>query len=328
MKFKHLFTWLLIFIMCFTLISCDNSDDTTLNTQTPAPTATAVPPVGSARPLLYKVSNKNGSVIWLFGSIHAGRESYYRLPDYVMEPFYDSDCLAVEADIIAFESDFSMQTEALKYLIYRDGSTIKNHISDKLYDEAVHIMVMMGSYTPLLDNYCPAFWSTMIDSMQIDEDVAKAELGVDRYLLKHAKDSGKKIVEIESAKSQYKMLAGFSNELQEYLLAQSVASYNSNEDDLELVRLMDIWASGDEQALIEYIETDTGDIPEEERVLYDEYYKAMYTDRNIYMADYAQTALNTRNKVFICVGAAHVVGEGSITQILAQRGYTVELIIE
>jgi uncharacterized protein YbaP (TraB family) len=44
------------------------------------------------------------------------------------------------------------------------------------------------------------------------------------------------------------------------------------------------------------------------------------------MADYAEEALKSGKEIFICVGAAHVVGEGAVADLLAQRGYTVELV--
>lgn len=60
--------------------------------------------------------------------------------------------------------------------------------------------------------------------------------------------------------------------------------------------------------------------------MYVEYNDAMMVQRNLAMADYAEEALASGKEVFICVGAAHVVGEGAMADLLAQRGYTVERI--
>lgn len=46
------------------------------------------------------------------------------------------------------------------------------------------------------------------------------------------------------------------------------------------------------------------------------------------MADFAEDAIASGQEVFICVGAAHVVGEGAMADLLAERGYNVELITE
>ena len=41
------------------------------------------------------------------------------------------------------------------------------------------------------------------------------------------------------------------------------------------------------------------------------------------MTDYAEKALQTDKDVFICVGAAHIVGDGAIVDLLCERGYEV-----
>ena len=52
----------------------------------------------------------------------------------------------------------------------------------------------------------------------------------------------------------------------------------------------------------------------------------MIADRNVFMTDYAENVLNSDDEVFICVGAAHVIGNGGIVDLLSQRGYQVELV--
>lgn len=51
-----------------------------------------------------------------------------------------------------------------------------------------------------------------------------------------------------------------------------------------------MWCSGDEAALIAYLndeeEENSDEMTEEEKVLYEEYKKAMYTDRNVELVSY------------------------------------------
>ena len=68
------------------------------------------------------------------------------------------------------------------------------------------------------------------------------------------------------------------------------------------------------------------DMTTEEKQLYEEYIKAMFVDRNLSMTDYAEASLKSGKEVFICVGAAHIVGEGAVAELLKQRGYKVERI--
>jgi len=96
----------------------------------------------------------------------------------------------------------------------------------------------------------------------------------------------------------------------------------------DLNQLMDLWASGDEQAFAAYLASEDDDLTAEELPLYEEHNDAMIVRRNQSMTDYAENALKSGKEVFICVGAAHVVGNGAMAQLLAQRGYTVELITQ
>ncbi len=279
-------------------------------------------------PLLYKVTDDSGNVVWLFGSIHIGREDYYPLPDYVMNAFNSSDVLAVEADIVAFEQDTDAQEAALMQFIYMDGSTITDHISAELYQELVNILTENNSYIPWLDLYKPYMWYNFISSFIMEKVEANSELGIDRYFINLANEKNVEIEEIESVDSQYAMFANFSDELMEIMLAAEIDSYNNISEAKEQYEvLLDLWASGDEAALREYLsEGDSEFDSAEDEALYNEYNNAMIVNRNKLMTDYADDALNSGEEVFICVGAAHVVGDGGMVDMLRNRGYTVELV--
>jgi len=323
MKLKRLLVWMLVFAMCFMLASCKNDagdkDPTTGNS--------GVSQNGSATPLLYRVTDKSGNVIWLFGSIHIGRQDYYPLPDYVQNAFNNADSHAVELDVLAFEKDVSLQMKAISHLVYKDGSTIKDHIPQSLYQQAVDILKAYNYYVSALDLYCPAFWGSLIESLMWEELGGNTNLGIDRHLTNAAYEAEKEVLEIESAEFQYKMLAGFDDEVQAMLLTSAVQSYeNKNEASASVEMMMDLWASGDESAFIAYLNTSDDTMTDKEKQIYEKYNQAMLVDRNLAMANYAENALLSGKEVFICVGAAHIVGSGAVAELLAQRGYTVECI--
>lgn len=339
MKMKRLLAWLLVLVMCFALTACDtapwseNFEITQPETTTPkkndtAPTASQeISKSDESGPLLYRVTDQSGHTIWLFGSIHVGREDYYPLPEYVQTAFEQADSLAVELDIVAFEKDLAAQMSALSTLVYRDGSKIKDHIPEELYNQSVEILKAYNTYTPLLDMYCPAFWSSTIDTLMLDELGGDAELGIDRHLIHAAYNANKEILDIESAVFQYRMLAGFDDDVQTALLETSVESYQDKEKAKEdLQELMDLWASGDEKAFAEHLAATDEVMTQEEQELYAKYNKAMVTDRNLTMTEFAEDALASGKEVFICVGAAHVVGQDAMADLLVKRGYTVERI--
>ena len=277
-------------------------------------------------PLLYKVTDADGDVIWLFGSIHVGKEEFYPLPDYVMDAFNSSDALAVEANVSSLAESSLGLVQSMKSLIYIDGTTIKDHISEETYTAAVAVLTDMGLYSSLLDYYCPSMWWSLIESGMILQTDVDAMLGVDMHLLELADENRKEIREIESVAFQYEMLGEFSDELQEALLESAIEYADEAElYEQSLNMLMALWASGDEETFSFYLNSSEED-PGMSAELYEEYNTAMIINRNKNMTDYAVKALASGEEVFICVGAAHVVGDGAIANNLRELGYTVEVV--
>ncbi len=333
MKMKRLLAWLLALVMCFILTACGpgTSDESVPPTEiheqeTETPT---VSQSSTVTPLLYRVTDDSGNTIWLFGSIHVGRENYYPLPDYVLDAFESAEALAVEADIVAFEKDLGLQMTALSHLVYRDGSTINDHISPELYEKAVEIFKEYNSYVPALDMYCPALWGSMIDSLMLADLGGDPNYGIDKHLIDAAYDTEKEIIEIESAEFQYKLLANFEEDIQLMILESAVESYESKEEaSAELAELMDLWASGDETAFAEYLNAYDDTMTESEMQTIEKYNQAMITDRNLTMTAYAEEAISSGKEIFICVGAAHILGDGALADLLSERGYSVVRITE
>lgn len=342
---KKLIVLLLCMVMVLGLSACGQNAEPAVTTVVPATTTAATEPSvpettvpvtepmetepaeSVITPLLYKVTDSEGHVAWLFGSIHVGEDYFYPLPSYVLDAYESADALAVEFDIVSFETDLSAQMDALQPMVYGDGTTITDHISQELYSEAKALLKKLGIYNSALDYYCPSLWSSFIDSALYEQLGVDTTLGIDLHLLNRAHKEGKTILDVESAAFQYGMLADFSEELQTMLLEASVENAGKPEESKEdLHQLVDAWASGDEALITSLLNSEESFESAEEEALYAEYQEAMITSRNLSMTDFAEDALKSGQQVFICVGAAHIVGEGAMAELLAQRGYTVEIV--
>lgn len=325
---KKLIALILAVLLCLSLFGCQaENDEEPKKTTKKNDKKTEERRESVSTPLLYKVSDDAGNVIWLLGSIHVGMEDYYPLPDYVLDAFDGSDALAVEADIVALEKDLKEQVKAMSVLVYTDGSTIDEHIPAELYEQAVEIIQDNMRYTSAYDSYIPAFWSSLVDNIVIAKLDIDPGLGVDRHLIKRAYKADKAVEEVESVMFQYSVLAGFSEELQIMMLEGSVAGYEDMEAYGQQVQaMMDAWMVGNEEELAALIQAEETFESEEEAALYAEYNDALVTQRNLSMTEYAVEALESGRELFICVGAAHIVGEGAMAELLREMGYTVEVV--
>lgn len=289
------------------------------------------------------VAENNGGKVYFLGSIHCADTTSYRLPEKIINAYLESDALAVECDIVAYEqnvqSNIMSQFQAAQGMMYLDGSTLANHVSPELYNELMDYydkycssMASMGYTKDTLAKMKPAVWMSLFENVQIQEAGLDSELGIDSHLLKIAHAQGKQIIEIESVEFQNNMLFGFSDEINEMLLESYVSTPMPDSAQLVLDSYHD-WQIGDLDALMgeeEATEEDYEGYTAEEIAHYEqlaeEYNNAMLYDRNVGMVNKAQQMLDNGQNVFYVVGAAHMAGEKGIIAMLRERGYNVEQI--
>ncbi len=278
-------------------------------------------------PLFYKATDDDGDTVWLLGTIHVAKEEMYPLPSYIYDAYSNAQALAVEFDTVAYETNFDLIGKMMSSWLCEKSGHIYDYISEELYTDAKDVLKDLGIYTQLFDRYYPVVWWSFIDSGMILRTEYTSELGIDNHFLARAYEEGKDILEIESAEFQNDMMLQFSPELQAHLLEQSVKTYDDPDAFTSLDDMVNLWRAGDEERFETYLASeDDGIDSQEERALYEEYNNAILVERNIVMTDFAEDCLKNGEDVFICVGAAHIVGEGAMVDLLRERGYTVELV--
>lgn len=273
------------------------------------------------QPLLFwEVTDGDGEEkLYLMGSIHIGTEEMYPMADPIEQGFAASDALAVELDLLAYESDYATQL-ALSYAygVYQDGTTAKDHMSKETYEAAKEVLTEYGLYQPACELLKVSQWSSLLQQAAITEAGFDSAYGVDRYFLRKAKEQEMPIYEVESVEFQLEMMDGFSDDLQEYIV-------KSNLDIPALAEaqraMYAAWQQGDAELLAQTdIETDS----DEEEQLVEEYLDKLIYSRNDTMAKKAETYLKSGETVFLTVGAGHMGGETGIVTQLKKKGYTVK----
>ena len=282
-------------------------------------------------PVFYKVTGADGEQMWLLGTIHLGDPRTTMLPQEIYDAFASSDALAVEFDINDFEEqlaqDPALAEKVLEYYLYTDGTTIEDHLqTPDVFYAAMQTMKMTGQFSNVAMVTKPSMWSQAIEDFYMRQGYTLyTDYGVDMQLLELAETQGKTILNVESGMEQLEMLTGYSDEVQEMILLSTLAvdplTYNK-----EILRLFEAWCRGDEAELIQLLTTDTSEMTPEELELYEEYTRAMETDRNEKMLEVAKGYLSSGDTVFYAVGLAHLLAEDGLVNTLRQAGYTVELV--
>lgn len=279
-------------------------------------------------PAMWKVNGKDGTPIYFLGSMHALNDECYPLPDEIMDAYNNSDSLAVECDIYAYQSDLDAQMELMMNMIYSDGTTIADHIDADLYESAKQILTDAGVYMPLYDYYNVIIWQSLIEMAMISDTGLVSDQGIDLNLLTMAHKEGKNIIEIESVEFQNELLYSQPDEFYLYSLETMVYYYEDQCE--ELLKTFEAWCDG---TFGEYMENEEEidpddfediEISDELMAMIENYNKALIDDRNKGMAEKAIEMLENGDSVFYVVGAAHFYGDTGIIKLLEDAGYTLE----
>lgn len=275
-------------------------------------------------PPFFKVTDeKTGAAVYMLGSMHVGKpEAVYSQE--LFDALDECDTLAVEIDLIAFENDMAAAVEAVSLLMCPNGTTVRDYMGND-YDRVMQRFREKGLYNQIYEMYIPSLWSSMWSNMMAEECGYDANYGTDMLLLRYAKQQGKKIDEIETAKEQYQVEADTSPELQMLTLTQTL-ELTADEMKEQFDLLYDAWKTADMEtltALATEEEEDAG-LTEQLKADYAKYYDDMYTNRQKKMADYVMNKLKTGGKTFVVVGAMHYAAPPSILDVLTENGYTIE----
>ncbi len=287
-------------------------------------------PETKATPLFYKVTGENGQEMWLLGTIHVGDERTAYLPESIYSALGASDALAVEVNLHevedAVDNDEQFMSDYVATVIYADGSLAADHLDEEIYQAGLAMMKTVGSYNMNTDYFKPIIWSGSIeDSFLFHTSRLCAEKGVDERLLHLAEEMGLEIRAVEDYIGRAEKHYGFSDALQQELLAGSL-SYSRYEYAAGVEELYEAWCLGDEEALRALLSEEGEELTQEEQLLYDEYAQFMYIDRNELMLDTAIGYLESGETVFFAVGLAHLIGMDGLVDSLRNAGYTVEIV--
>ena len=277
-------------------------------------------------PLMYEVT-KDGSdnKIYLFGSIHVGEEMTY--PSYVENAYKDSDYLAVECNVLnELNNLFNGEVSEEKSNYYEDGSLLKDHLSKDTYNKLIKYLKDNDLYAEDLENYTVKAIIDLLELYAISFSNLDVFEGVDIHFLRKARNDGKTILEVESIEFQNELLNSFPERI--YVIELDELVNDVRELKNGVMELFDAWKKGDPEIILK-LSNEEPSLEDKEKYskddidLISDYNKKMLDDRNIGMTDKFEEYFNSNKKVFFTVGAAHLVGEKGIANLLIQRGYNV-----
>lgn len=256
---------------------------------------------------------KDGSTVYILGSIHAANDTMYPIRSAIENAFDESDHLVVEVNI-SQQLDEEQVAKLQSYMMYSDGSVLSDHISEKSYSDIQDILVQFELAPDLLDPYKPWQVANEITMLKAAINGYEAGLGIDLYYLMKANELNMSILELETYEFQLGMFDDFSKEQQQQMVDEAITEFYSEEISIE--PLAELWVTGDDEELIEL----TNSLQDQE-----EFYTKVVKDRNIGMVSKIEGYLNDpeKNTYFVIAGYLHMLGDHGVVTLLQDKGYTV-----
>jgi uncharacterized protein len=290
-----------ILVLFFVLMGCTNEKkETTPSTETVKEQEST----STLKPLLYEVKHGNATV-YLYGTMHIGKESYYPLPSYAEKAFTKSDALVTEINMNELTAYSPLDPSKG---LYKNGETIEDHLSKKAIEHLKKIVPEYGINYEEAKLMNPGMLSM---NLTVLPEGYLFKYGLDKYFTKKADETNKKILTLETIQFQEDLMFN--------------TPFTKEEADEEILALKPrteaITAS---RQLTTYVEM--GDAENLGKFFIDsmtkKQYKSMIYDRNVNMTTKVEEYLKTNKTYFVAVGAGHVIGKDGMVEILKKKGYS------
>ena len=266
-------------------------------------------------PLIWEVRSA-GNAVYLLGSIHLGRSDMYPMGPVVEKAYQASKVVALEAD----PTDQQAVMTAISDSLYQPPESLQKNLPGPLLARLSSTLERYGIPLEQTQTMRPFLVAITLASIEYAKAGFDPMLGVDMHFARRARQDGKPLVELESFGAQIALMSEMSDRLQESLLQVTLESIDKREIPALVDTMVNAWKSGDGKKLHDTVSAEEHKLP---AALAQEFHRKFMSDRNIAMTEKIEAMLKGSDVHFIAIGAAHLLGQGSVLQILSEKGYRV-----
>lgn len=262
--------------------------------------------------LFYDIIFKN-THLFLLGSIHAGKDSFYPLSNAVETAYLKSDSIFVEVDMDDHHSDSALKALSAN-LYYPQGKSLSTQTTPQIYDKWIAYALKNHMTPQMYEKFRPWAIVMQIGDWEVKKNGYSAEWGIDRYFINKAREDRKNVVALETLEEQMYLLR--DPEYEENLL--SFVIEEANDGRFSLDQMYRMWKSGDETKFESMINEEYSVEPK-----YHQIFDKVILRRNLSMAKKIEQILDAGTNGMVIVGSAHLIGKKGVVNLLREKGYRV-----
>ncbi len=259
-------------------------------------------------PAIWEMRGPSANIM-LLGSVHLLRESDYPLPDNIARAMERAECLVFELDMDDLDPVMS-QTLFQNLGRVPDGTSLPEILGADNYAVASGKSRELGIELDLLSEFKPWFAALTIMNLQLMRLGFVPQLGLDQQLAAAAVSAGKEVTGLETLEFQIELFDGMPDPVQVQLLMQTLQEADLLENQMGL--LVGAWRDGKTDVLARELGRNFSEYPE--------LYRSLVTERNASWANQLIEMGNGDRECLVVVGALHLVGKGSLIDLLRDKG--------
>ncbi len=258
------------------------------------------------------VASSSKANVYLAGSFHMLRASDYPLPAEFFTAYQDSRKIIFEVPPGEMERPEHIG-KFLSAAIYDDGTTLKEHITSAAYAKAESFCRERNYPMAQYQFFKPTFFVMTLTVLEMSKIGADPKKGVDYFFKDKAVQDGKAAGSLETVDQQISILTLANASVGSDQILQAIDELGQIE--VMLGEHLAAWRNGDEAKMEElYIK---------ELKRYPKLYQTLIVDRNNKWVRDIEDYLNGPGNTMVVVGAAHLVGDNGVVNLLRKRGYKV-----
>jgi uncharacterized protein YbaP (TraB family) len=271
--------------------------------------------------LLWRIEKVGLALSYLFGTIHSTDESALEIAKRAAQSINGAKVVATELggpiDVI---EKANITAATLARALDRDHDTFEGAIAPEDHEKIEKFIAGLG-YPPAFAHHLkPWFLAILTGLPKCEAERESLNLPeVDQFLAQTARDSGVKVIGLETPEEQLTAIATLRPQVAATLLALSARDPALN-DNL-YVTMLRLYRES-RPAEIVAIADALGGLNAGERAAQDEFTRALLQDRNATMAERSAPLLASGG-AFIAVGALHLAGKSGLVEQFRAQGYTV-----
>jgi uncharacterized protein YbaP (TraB family) len=265
------------------------------------------------RGLLWRVS-KGGRSSWLYGTLHVARKAWMFPGPQVREAMQAADRVALELDML----DPALVERLLKLMAApADAAPLPGALAGRLRAQA-----QAACAGPELAGLRPELQAVTLTVMTGRRAGLEPGYSIDGFLAGFARGLAKPVLSLETPEGQIGLLLQPTAAETADFVDHALAEIESGRASPTLQRLAEAWARGDWDELSHYADWCHCLDTDEDRALM----RRLNDERNLAMADQLQARHEAGERLFVAVGALHMIGPAGLPALLAARGYDVQRI--